>query len=149
MLPCAKLSSIKVFPCSAALAEESYDFEIPGPQTVNGETVAPVTAPQPRQFLRLRDAFKNSVLGAPNLVSTKTLSLKDPAVLKIPRVMNLLRVVNLLSHCDLLSWRTLCGMHFPENYRHFSSQRRVRGVGNMGGVVKTLRRSNSLFLLSS
>ena len=50
---------------------------------------------------------------------------------------------------DLLSRRTLCGHHFPGNYRHFSSQRRVDGVLNLGGIVKTLRRSNSLFLLSS
>ena len=71
------------------------------------------------------------------------------AVLKILRVVNLVCVVNLLSHCDLSPRRTLCGHHFPGNYRNFSSQRSVRGVVNMGGVVKTLRRSNSLFLLSS
>ena len=68
---------------------------------------------------------------------------KDPAVLKILRVVNLLRVVFLLSPCDLLSRRTLCGHHFPGNYRHFPSPRRVRVVVNLGGVVKTLRRSNS------
>ena len=65
---------------------------------------------------------------------------------KILRVVNLLCVVFLLSLCDLLSRRTLCGHHFPGNYRHFPSPRRVRGVVNLGGVVKTLRRSNSLFL---
>ena len=58
---------------------------------------------------------------------------KDPAVLKILRVVNLLRVLNLLSHCDSLSPRTLCGHHFPVNYRHFSSQRRVCGIVNFGG----------------
>ena len=42
----------------------------------------------------------------------------------------------------------LCGHHFPGNYRHFPSPRRVRAVVNLGGVVKTLRRSNSQFLLS-
>ena len=73
----------------------------------------------------------------------------DPAILKILRVVNLLGVVNLLSHCDLLSWHSLCGHRLPGNSRHFSSQRRVHGVVNMGGVVKTLRRSNSLVLLSS
>ena len=31
-----------------------------------------------------------------------------------------------------------------KNCRHFSSQRRVCGVVNLGGVVETLRRSNSL-----
>ena len=33
---------------------------------------------------------------------------------------------------------------FPGFYRHFSPQRRVPSIVNMGGVVKTLRRSNSL-----
>ena len=74
---------------------------------------------------------------------------KDPAVLKILRVVNLLRVLFLVRRGDLLSRRVLCGHHFPGNYRHFCSQRRVRGVLNLGGVVKTLRRSNSLYLLSS
>ena len=74
---------------------------------------------------------------------------KDPAVLKILCVVNLLRVVFLLSPCDLLSRCTLCGHQFPGNYRHRPSPGRVRGVVNLGGVVKTLRRSNSLFLLSS
>ena len=73
---------------------------------------------------------------------------KDPAVLKIVRVVNLLRVLFLVRRGPLLSRRVLCGHHFPGNYRHFSSQRRVRGVLNLGGVVKTLRRSNSLYLLS-
>ena len=73
---------------------------------------------------------------------------KDPAVLKILRIVNLLRVVFLVWRGDLLSRRALCGHQFPGNYRHFSSQGRVRGVLNLGGVVKTLRRSNSLFLLS-
>ena len=70
---------------------------------------------------------------------------KDPAVLKRLRIVNLLRVVNLLSRCDLLSWPTLCGHHFPGNYRHFSSQRRVCGVVNTGGVLKIQWRSNLLF----
>ena len=74
---------------------------------------------------------------------------KDPAVLKILRVVNLLHVVFLVRRDDLLSRRTLCGHHFPGNYRHFSSQRRAHGVVNLGGVVKTLRRSNSLFFISS
>ena len=74
---------------------------------------------------------------------------KDPAVLKMLRVVNLLRVVFLRSPCDLLSRRTLCGHQFPGNYRHFPSPGRVRVVVNLGGAVKTLRRSNSLFLLSS
>ena len=74
---------------------------------------------------------------------------KDPAVLKILRVVNLLRVVFLVRQRDLLSRRILCGHHFPGNYRHFSPPRRVHGVVNLGGVVQTLRRSNSLFLLSS
>ena len=58
---------------------------------------------------------------------------KDLAVLKIVRVVNLLRVVNLISHCNVLSRRNSCGHHFPRNYRHVSSRRRVRGVVNMGG----------------
>ena len=68
---------------------------------------------------------------------------KDPAILKLLRVVNLVRVVNLLSHCDLLY---IAGMlrHFPGNYRHFSSERRVCGVENMGVVVKTLLHSHSL-----
>ena len=75
---------------------------------------------------------------------------KDPAVLKILRVVNSLRVVFLVRRGDLLSRCTLRGHHFPGNYRHFPSQRRVYGVVNLGRVVvKTLRRSNSLFLLSS
>ena len=36
------------------------------------------------------------------------------------------------------------GHHFPWFCRQLSSQKRVRSVVNMGGVVKTLRRSNSL-----
>ena len=67
---------------------------------------------------------------------------KNPAVLKILRVVNLLRAVNLLSPCDLLSRRTLCGHPFPGNDRHFPSQRRVPGIVNLGGIVKTLRRRN-------
>ena len=74
---------------------------------------------------------------------------KDPAVLKILRVVNLLRVVFLVRRGDLLSRRSLCRPDFPGNYRHFTSSRRVHGVVNLGGVAKTLRRSNSLFLLSS
>ena len=73
---------------------------------------------------------------------------KDPAALKMLRVVNSLRVEFLVRQGDLLSRRALCGHQFPGNYRHFSSQGRVRGVPNLGGVVKTLRRSNSLFLLS-
>ena len=53
-------------------------------------------------------------------------------------------VVNLLSHTDLL-WRPpLRRHHFPGFCRHFSPQRGVQSVVNMGGIVKTLRRSNSL-----
>ena len=75
---------------------------------------------------------------------------KDPAVLKILRVISLLRAVNLLLHCDLLSRRTLCSRHsFCWNHGHFSSPRKVRSAINMGGVVKTLRCSNPLFLLLS
>ena len=69
---------------------------------------------------------------------------KDPAVLKILRVVNLLRVVFLLSPCDLLSRRTLCGHRFLGITDIFPSPRRVCVVVNLGGVVKTLRRSNSL-----
>ena len=55
------------------------------------------------------------------------------------------RVVIFLSHSDLLSRCALCGHHYPGNYMHFSSQRRVHSVVNMGGVVKKkLRCSNSL-----
>ena len=61
---------------------------------------------------------------------------KDPALLKILRVVNLLRVVFLVRRGDLLSRRTLCGHHFPGNYRHFSPQRRVHGVLNLGGRSK-------------
>ena len=67
---------------------------------------------------------------------------KDPAVLKIVRVVDSLRVVFLVRQGDLLSRRTLRGHQFPGNYRHFPSPRRVCGVVNLGGVVKTLRRSN-------
>ena len=38
----------------------------------------------------------------------------------------------------------MCGHHFPGNRRHLSPQRGVHGVVNLGGVAKTLRRSNSL-----
>ena len=38
----------------------------------------------------------------------------------------------------------MCGRHFPGNCRHLSPHRGVHGVVNLGGVVKTLRRSNSL-----
>ena len=69
---------------------------------------------------------------------------KDPAVPKILRCSSLLGVVNLLSHSDLLSRRTACRHHFPGNCRHLSPQSGVHGVVNLGGVVKTLRRSNSL-----
>ena len=56
----------------------------------------------------------------------------------------MLGVVNLLSHSDLLSRCAVCGHTFPGNYRHLSPQRGVHGIVNLGGVVKTLRRSNSL-----
>ena len=59
---------------------------------------------------------------------------KDPAVLKILRVVNLLRVVFLVRRGDLLSQHSLCGHHFPGNYRHFSSPRRVHGVVNLWGA---------------
>ena len=61
--------------------------------------------------------------------------------LKILRVVNLLLVVFLVRRGDLLSRCSLCGHDFPGNYRHFSSPRRVDGVVNLGGIVKTLRRS--------
>ena len=38
----------------------------------------------------------------------------------------------------------MCGHHYPGNCRHFSSQRSVHSVVNLGGIVKTPRRSNSL-----
>ena len=82
-------------------------------------------------------------------ISHGNLCPKDPAVLKILRVVNLLRVGVLLSPCDLLSRCTLCGHQFPGNCRHLPSPGRVCGVVNLGGVVKTLLRSNSLFLQSS
>ena len=69
---------------------------------------------------------------------------RTPPYCKYYAVVNLLCVVHLLSHSDLLSRRTLCGHHFPGNCRHFSSQRSIHSVLNLGGVVKTLRRSNSL-----
>ena len=40
------------------------------------------------------------------------------------------------AHCGSLSRHTLCGHHFPGFYRHVSSQRRVHGIVNKGGVVK-------------
>ena len=58
---------------------------------------------------------------------------KDPAVLKVLRVVNLLRVVFLVRQGDLLSRRTLCGHHFPGNYRDFSSQRRAPRRRKFGG----------------
>ena len=58
------------------------------------------------------------------------------AALKILRVVNLLRVVLLVRRGDLLLRRTLCGHHFPGNYRHVSSPRRVRNVVNLGGRIK-------------
>ena len=59
---------------------------------------------------------------------------RTPPCQKYYAVVNLLCVVNLLSHSDLLSRRTLCGHHFPGNCRHFSSQRRVCGVVDLGNV---------------
>ena len=50
--------------------------------------------------------------------------------------------MNLLSPCDLLSRRTLCRHPFPGNSRHFPSQRRVPGIVNLGGIVKTPRHRN-------
>ena len=116
---------------------------------------APITGSGQRVQLRLKrsqqqpfSAFKlASIFAIPQ--ETQCDSPKDPAVLKVVRVVNLLRVVFLVRRGDLLSRHTLCGHRFPGNYRHFSSQRRVHGVLNLGGVVKTLRRSNSLFLLSA
>ena len=64
---------------------------------------------------------------------------KNPAVPKI------LRVVNVLPHCDLLSRRTLCGHHFPGNYRPFSPCKKGPQCSKYGGVAKTQRRSTSLF----
>ena len=68
-------------------------------------------------------------------------------MLKVLRVVDLLRVVNVLSHCDVLSRCTLCRHHFRA-ITDIPSPRRVRVVVDTGGVVKTLRRSNSLFILS-
>ena len=71
---------------------------------------------------------------------------KAPAILEMLHHSKCTTRSNLLSHSDLLSRRTLCRHHFPGNCRHFSSQRRVHSVVTLGGggVVKTLRRSNSL-----
>ena len=41
----------------------------------------------------------------------------------------------------------MCGHHFLGNRRQFSSQRSVHNVVNLGGVVKTLRRGNSLSIV--
>ena len=69
---------------------------------------------------------------------------KDPAVLKILRHSK----ITMHSEFTMTQWFTmatsLCGHRFPGNYRHPASQRRVCGVVNLGGVVKTLRHSNSL-----
>ena len=69
---------------------------------------------------------------------------RTPPYSKYCAVVILLFAVNLVSHSVLLSRHTLCGHLFPGNYRHVSSHRRVHTVVKMGGVVKTLRRSNSL-----
>ena len=57
------------------------------------------------------------------MAEIKVLTLKDPNnpdVLKhTTRNKFSIRVVNVLLHCDLLLRCTLCGHHFPENYRHF------------------------------
>ena len=71
---------------------------------------------------------------------------KDPAVVKIVRRSKFTsRMVNLLRRSDLL-WRPPLRRHyFPGFCRHFSPQRGFHIVVNMGGgVVETLRRSNSL-----
>ena len=44
------------------------------------------------------------------------------------------------SYRDPVSWTS----YFLGDHRHLSSQKRVHIVANMGGTVKTLRRSNSL-----
>ena len=95
-----------------------------------------------------KSRFASDFLRGGNRASWGLKNPKDPAVLKILRVVNLLRVVFLVRRGDLLSWRALCGHQFPGNCTHFSSQGRVRGVLHLGGVVKTVRHSNSQFLLS-
>ena len=69
---------------------------------------------------------------------------KDPVVLKILRRSKF----TLRSKFTMAQWFTMAAhlarTSFPCFYRHLSSQRRVRSIVNMGGVVKTLRRSNSL-----
>ena len=64
--------------------------------------------------------------------------------LKYYAVVNLLCVVNLLWHSDLL-WRTPSRRHhFPWFCKELSSQKEGHTVVIMGGIVKTLRHSNSL-----
>ena len=43
----------------------------------------------------------------------------------------------------MICYRDFCGHHVPWFYKQLSSQKRVCSVVSMGGVVKTLRRSNS------
>ena len=110
-------------------AQDSNNY----PRVLGPAVHVALRAPQPREayILLTKTSFQNPLLFP-----------KDPAVLKIVRVVNSLRVVFLVRQGDLLSRRTLCGHQFPGNYRHFPSPRRVCGVVNLGGVVKTLRRSN-------
>ena len=61
---------------------------------------------------------------------------RDPAVLKIVRVVNLLRIVFLVRRGNLLSRRTLCGHHFPGNYRHFSLSKKGPRRTKFGGRSK-------------
>ena len=73
---------------------------------------------------------------------------KDPAVLKIVRVVNSLRVVFLVRRGDLLSARLVRTPFSWELQTFFLSKKGPRRT-NLGGVVKPLRRSNSLVLLLS
>ena len=96
-------------------------------------------------------------LGAANLVAhtarnrhmTKALHRPDQTHPK-NSVVHLVRVVNWLSHCDLLSRCTVCRHRVPWLFIDILPLKEVvHGVVNMDGVVKTLRRSNSLLFLSS
>ena len=118
---------------------------------LGGSGILDLGSVRPKTLLRCLESDREKGVTRPHRapVAQNGILPKGPAVLKILRVVNLLCVVFLVRRGDLLSRRTLCGHHFPGNYRHYSSQSRVDGVLNLGGVVKTLWRSNSLFLLSS
>ena len=61
---------------------------------------------------------------------------KGPSRTKILRVVNLLRVVFLVRRGDLLSRRTLCGHHFPGNYRPFFLSKKGPRRSKFGGRSK-------------